>query len=348
MDVASGTDICILIVDADLSRLRNNVALLLEVEFRVIPALQGGDALYTLEKKKRKVHLVMIHTKLPDMCAFELAQILESRFKMPVVMICDTYPESAMLRSVSKGAMYCLSMPLCMEDIANLWQHPVIKKKYYMGETRLSSISDVAPSEVLRLIDAPGLTIRCVIDKLEEFRTYLRRQQELQLNSIPIIAHMPPHIANHLMDDDDDDIYSIPAMAYALQQPAPLIEYLEGADSEDELDSDLFKWPITAEDYANLPGLEEMQMEQALIRLFPHFSMLLPSMFQLPPPPPVPRANTVQMFFQSVNEDPPLNMAPPVPGRGEDDRKHGDQAQSQPAWFTSPGQSPYPPASSEM
>ncbi|XP_048497156.1 two-component response regulator ARR10 isoform X3 [Beta vulgaris subsp. vulgaris] len=345
----------------------------------VIPALQGGDALYTLEKKKRKVHLVMIHTKLPDMCAFELAQILESRFKMPVVMICDTYPESAMLRSVSKGAMYCLSMPLCMEDIANLWQHPVIKKKYYMGETRLSSISgnssqswnegftwtpyinckfldivwnfgiyDVAPSEVLRLIDAPGLTIRCVIDKLEEFRTYLRRQQELQLNSIPIIAHMPPHIANHLMDDDDDDIYSIPAMAYALQQPAPLIEYLEGADSEDELDSDLFKWPITAEDYANLPGLEEMQMEQALIRLFPHFSMLLPSMFQLPPPPPVPRANTVQMFFQSVNEDPPLNMAPPVPGRGEDDRKHGDQAQSQPAWFTSPGQSPYPPASSEM
>lgn len=107
----------------------------------------------------------MIHTKLPDICAFELAQILESRFNMPVVskcqsrllscsyqnflnwsvvissVICDTYPESAMLRSVSKGAMYCLSMPLCMEDIANLWQHPVIKKKYYMGETRLSSIS---------------------------------------------------------------------------------------------------------------------------------------------------------------------------------------------------------------
>lgn len=57
----------------------------------VVTACQGTDALNTLQNKKRKVDLVLMTTKLPDMCAFEVLDILQMNFRLPVVSKCQLH-----------------------------------------------------------------------------------------------------------------------------------------------------------------------------------------------------------------------------------------------------------------
>ncbi|XP_056693534.1 two-component response regulator ORR21 isoform X2 [Spinacia oleracea] len=129
MDVKSFTDICILLVDPDTRSSRNTLEVLLDANYRVVTACQGTDALNTLQNKKRKVDLVLMTTKLPDMCAFEVLDILQMNFRLPVVMVCDTYHGPTMLRFLQNGAMYCLVKPLLPKNVKTLWQHSIIMER---------------------------------------------------------------------------------------------------------------------------------------------------------------------------------------------------------------------------
>lgn len=147
MDPNSVTDICILLVEPDSSRSENTLKVLLDAKYRVVKVYQGAEALHTVQERERKVDLVLMPTKLPDMCPFECLDILESKHRMPVVMMCDANDGPTMVKFLLRGAMYCLVKPLCLRDVKNLWQHFICKNREVFLESCEFPISGVAEKE---------------------------------------------------------------------------------------------------------------------------------------------------------------------------------------------------------
>ncbi|KAL2892307.1 Two-component response regulator ORR23 [Bienertia sinuspersici] len=225
MSPVSATDICVLLVDSDSACLQKTLTQLLDAGYRVVTISRGDEALSVLKHKKRKVDLVLTRTKLPDMCAFELAEIIDTQFRLAVVMVSDFYDERTFLRGLLTGARFCYCFPVHENGVQNLWQHTV-KKRFIREETGLDffessatgassqnrirnfnnlelpfsfnwthdlhckflevvvelGVDTATPLEILLRIAVPELTVEIVAKKLQQYRSYLKRQQEVYWN----------------------------------------------------------------------------------------------------------------------------------------------------------------------
>ncbi|XP_021717577.1 uncharacterized protein LOC110685362 isoform X2 [Chenopodium quinoa] len=348
MDTERYPNICILLVDPDPRSSQNTLALLVNSNYRVVTACQGADALETLEKKKRKVDLVLMPTKLPDMCSFEVLDILQNKYKMAVVMLFDTDQPCAKAEYVRNGAMFCYVKPLDSRIAATLWQHAFVKEVELFRQSRRSPISGVTFNEseihvakrkfqgsssftwtpymeniFLGIVHGLGVYDA---DPLE----VLRRMHVPGLTLDVLIDKLQEYQVRQTFLDHSITVSPTPVCIIALNSRSQLMGQ-NNYTNPDQAFAHEQGYPgflqNPRQDQLNRARAYEMPTPPlALVNSVPYLPHV-PNMSQLPQAS-VPPANTAQRLIlppwpPTLTYLPSSSVAPPAPGHGEDESKLG-------------------------
>ncbi|XP_057476144.1 putative two-component response regulator ARR21 isoform X3 [Actinidia eriantha] len=121
--------ISILVVDDDTTCLAIVAAILKSWKYEVVTVKHASEALGTLRIKGGLFDLVVTDVHMPDMNGFELQKQIAEEFKLPVVLMSADDKESVILKGLQNGAAFFIVKPISPNDLKNLWQYAVGKKK---------------------------------------------------------------------------------------------------------------------------------------------------------------------------------------------------------------------------
>ncbi|KAI8564738.1 hypothetical protein RHMOL_Rhmol03G0205100 [Rhododendron molle] len=121
--------ISVLVVDDDTICLAIVSAILKSWQYEVVTVKHAIEALCTLRVTGGAFDLVVIDVHMPDMNGFELQKKIDEEFNLPVVFMSADDQESVILRGLQSGAAFFLVKPISPNDLKNLWQYAVAKKK---------------------------------------------------------------------------------------------------------------------------------------------------------------------------------------------------------------------------
>ncbi|KAF7149417.1 hypothetical protein RHSIM_Rhsim03G0177000 [Rhododendron simsii] len=121
--------ISVLVVDDDTVCLAIVSAILKSWQYEVVTVKHAIEALCTLRVTGGAFDLVVIDVHMPDMNGFELQKKIDEEFNLPVVFMSADDQESVILRGLQSGAAFFLVKPISPNDLKNLWQYAVVKKK---------------------------------------------------------------------------------------------------------------------------------------------------------------------------------------------------------------------------
>ncbi|KAH0708179.1 hypothetical protein KY284_009606 [Solanum tuberosum] len=119
----------LLVVDDDTFYLNNLEQMLKKCQYEVTTCSRAEDALSLLRENKNYFHLVIIDVHMPDMDGFELLEHIALEMDLPVVMMSADDSRSVVMKCLIHGAHYCLTKPVSMESLQNIWQHIVRQNK---------------------------------------------------------------------------------------------------------------------------------------------------------------------------------------------------------------------------
>lgn len=121
--VVDDDPICLLILDRMLQRCR----------YKVTTCGGAVEALRILRENKDGFDLVISDVHMPDMDGFKLLELVGLEMDLPVIMMSANGETSAVMKGIKHGACDYLLKPVRIEELKNIWQHVVRKKKRDVG-----------------------------------------------------------------------------------------------------------------------------------------------------------------------------------------------------------------------
>ncbi|XP_072977384.1 two-component response regulator ORR23-like [Typha angustifolia] len=120
----------ILAVDDDPTCLKLLEALLLRCQYHVTTTNQAITALKLLRENKDKFDLVISDVHMPDMDGFKLLELVGLEMDLPVIMLSANGETKAVMKGITHGACDYLLKPVRIEELRNIWQHVVRRRKF--------------------------------------------------------------------------------------------------------------------------------------------------------------------------------------------------------------------------
>ncbi|XP_021658255.2 two-component response regulator ARR18 isoform X2 [Hevea brasiliensis] len=119
----------ILAVDDDPICLKVLENLLRKCQYQVTTTNQAIAALKMLRENKNKYDLVISDVNMPDMDGFKLLELVGLEMDLPVIMLSAHSDKELVYKGVTHGAVDYLLKPVRIEELKNIWQHVIRRKK---------------------------------------------------------------------------------------------------------------------------------------------------------------------------------------------------------------------------
>lgn len=119
----------VLAVDDDPTCLKLLENLLRRCDYHVTTTNQAVTALRMLRENKDKYDLVISDVHMPDMDGFKLLELVGLEMDLPVIMLSANSDTSAVMKGITHGACDYLLKPVRIEELKNIWQHVIRRRK---------------------------------------------------------------------------------------------------------------------------------------------------------------------------------------------------------------------------
>ncbi|XP_022754525.1 two-component response regulator ORR24-like [Durio zibethinus] len=119
----------VLAVDDDPICLKVLENLLRKCQYQVTTINQAITALKMLRENKNRYDLVISDVNMPDMDGFKLLELVGLEMDLPVIMLSAHSDTKLVMKGITHGACDYLLKPVRIEELTNIWQHVVRKKK---------------------------------------------------------------------------------------------------------------------------------------------------------------------------------------------------------------------------
>ncbi|XP_031279694.1 two-component response regulator ARR12-like isoform X2 [Pistacia vera] len=123
------TGMRVLAVDDDPTCLLVLETLLRRCQYHVTTTSQAVSALKMLRDNKNKFDLVISDVHMPDMDGFKLLELVGLEMDLPVIMLSGNGDPKLVMKGITHGACDYLLKPVRIEELKNIWQHVVRRKK---------------------------------------------------------------------------------------------------------------------------------------------------------------------------------------------------------------------------
>ncbi|KAK8543091.1 hypothetical protein V6N13_136369 [Hibiscus sabdariffa] len=120
----------VLAVDDDPTCLLLLETLLRRCQYHVTTTSQAITALKMLRESKNKFDLVISDVHMPDMDGFKLLELVGLEMDLPVIMLSANGDTKLVMKGITHGACDYLLKPVRIEELKNIWQHVVRRKKF--------------------------------------------------------------------------------------------------------------------------------------------------------------------------------------------------------------------------
>eukprot|EP00250_Pteridium_aquilinum_P019552 c24473_g3_i1 orf=272-2422(-) len=111
--------ICLLILDR----------MLRECLYKVTTCERAADALKLLRENRDGFDVVISDVHMPDMDGFKLLEDVGLEMDLPVIMMSANGETSAVMKGIKHGACDYLLKPVRIEELKNIWQHVIRRKR---------------------------------------------------------------------------------------------------------------------------------------------------------------------------------------------------------------------------
>ncbi|TXG67568.1 hypothetical protein EZV62_008843 [Acer yangbiense] len=132
----------VLAVDDDATCLMYLETLLRRCQYSVTTTNQAVTALQLLREKKDQFDLVISDIHIPDMDGFKLLELVGLEMDLPVIMLSGNGDPKNVMKGITHGACDYLLKPVRLEQLKNIWQHVVRKKKVETKERNNTDSQD--------------------------------------------------------------------------------------------------------------------------------------------------------------------------------------------------------------
>ncbi|KAE8700426.1 Two-component response regulator ARR10 [Hibiscus syriacus] len=119
----------VLAVDDDPICLKVLENLLRKCQYHVVTTNQAITALRMLRENRNRYDLVISDVNMPDMDGFKLLELVGLEMDLPVIMLSAHSDTKLVMKGITHGACDYLLKPVRIEELKNIWQHVVRKKK---------------------------------------------------------------------------------------------------------------------------------------------------------------------------------------------------------------------------
>lgn len=134
----------VLAVDDDPICLKVLESLLRKCQYQVTTSNQAVMALKMLRENRNKFDLVISDVNMPDMDGFKLLELVGLEMDLPVIMLSAHSDTKLVMKGVTHGACDYLLKPVRIEELKNIWQHVVRRKKHDPKDQNKSPNEDKA------------------------------------------------------------------------------------------------------------------------------------------------------------------------------------------------------------
>ncbi|KAF5748135.1 putative two-component system sensor histidine kinase/response regulator [Tripterygium wilfordii] len=129
----------VLAVDDDPTCLLLLDTLLRRCQYHVTTTNQAITALELLRENKNTFDLVISDVHMPDMDGFKLLELVGLEMDLPVIMLSANGDTKLVMKGITHGACDYLLKPIRIEELRNIWQHVIRRKKV---DNKVRNISD--------------------------------------------------------------------------------------------------------------------------------------------------------------------------------------------------------------
>ncbi|KAL3623953.1 hypothetical protein CASFOL_032769 [Castilleja foliolosa] len=119
----------VLAVDDDPICLKLLETLLRKCQYHVTTTSKARMALKMLRENKNRFDLVISDVHMPDMDGFKLLELVGLEMDLPVIMLSANGDPKLVMKGVTHGACDYLVKPVRIEELRNIWQHVIRRKK---------------------------------------------------------------------------------------------------------------------------------------------------------------------------------------------------------------------------
>lgn len=134
----------VLAVDDDPLCLKLLETLLRKCQYHVTTTSQAREALNLLRENKDRFDLVISDVHMPDMDGFKLLELVGLEMDLPVIMLSGNSDPKLVMKGVTHGACDYLVKPVRIEELRNIWQHVIRRKKFDSRSQNRSADQDTA------------------------------------------------------------------------------------------------------------------------------------------------------------------------------------------------------------
>ncbi|KAJ1396284.1 Signal transduction response regulator, receiver domain [Sesbania bispinosa] len=164
----------VLAVDDDPTCLMVLETLLRRCQYNVTATKNAISALKLLRENKNRFDLVISDVHMPDMDGFKLLELVGLEMDLPVIMLSVNDDPKMVMKGITHGACDYLLKPVRIEELQNIWQHVIRRKKIDLKELNKTSNEDTlnseaVPKKILDLMNVEKLT------RENKYRLYLKR-----------------------------------------------------------------------------------------------------------------------------------------------------------------------------
>lgn len=120
----------VLAVDDDPTCLLLLETLLRRCRYHVTTTNQAITALRLLRENKNTFDIVISDVHMPDMDGFKLLELVGLEMDLPVIMLSANGDSKLVMKGITHGACDYLLKPVRIEELKNIWQHVIRRKKF--------------------------------------------------------------------------------------------------------------------------------------------------------------------------------------------------------------------------
>ncbi|XP_071708634.1 two-component response regulator ARR2-like isoform X2 [Rutidosis leptorrhynchoides] len=139
----------VLVVDDDPTCLMILKQMLTKCNYKATVCNRAVTGLSLLRENKNGYDVVLSDVHMPDMDGFKLLEHIGLEMDLPVIMMSADDGQSLVLKGITHGACDYLIKPIRIEELRNIWQHMVRKRRHEWKdiEPALASADDVDQSQ---------------------------------------------------------------------------------------------------------------------------------------------------------------------------------------------------------
>ncbi|XP_065850541.1 two-component response regulator ARR12-like isoform X2 [Euphorbia lathyris] len=116
--------------------------LLRKCHYHVTTTNQAVQALKMLRENKNNYDLVISDVNMPNMDGFKLLELVGLEMDLPVIMLSAHSDKDLVYKGVTHGAVDYLLKPVRIEELQNIWQHVIRRKKLHPKDPNRTSNQD--------------------------------------------------------------------------------------------------------------------------------------------------------------------------------------------------------------